>query len=77
MNVLVEESSACRKKLRIEVPADQVKDQFDHVVGAYSRQVKVPGFRPGRAPRDLVRRRFGKEIEQEVRDRLIPKGYRD
>jgi trigger factor len=38
--------------------------------------VKIPGFRPGRAPRQLVTNRYGKDILQEVQDRLVPRGYR-
>jgi trigger factor len=41
----------------------------------YTQAARIPGFRAGRAPRDLVRRRYAKEIEDEVKERLIPDGY--
>jgi trigger factor len=77
MNVVVEEAGPCRKKLKIEVPVERVNTEFDSVLQGFVAAVKVPGFRPGRAPRDLVRKRFGREIVKEVKDRLIPVGYRD
>ena len=76
MKVKIEESKACRKKLRIEVPADEVKSEYGQMVDAYASQAKVPGFRPGKAPKALIQKRFGKDIQEEVRDRLIPQAYR-
>jgi trigger factor len=77
MKVKIEESKACRKKLRIEVPAEEVKAEFGKMVDAYARQARVPGFRPGKAPKHLIRKRYGKDIQEEVRDRLVPQAYRE
>jgi trigger factor len=76
MNVQVEDTGACRKTLRIQIPATEVEQEYTQVLAAYRKQARIPGFRPGRAPEDLIKKRFAKDIEQEVRDRLIPKGYR-
>ena len=77
MNIRVESAGQCRKNVFVEVPADLVKNEFGEVVQAYSQYAKIPGFRPGRAPRDLVRKRFAKEIAQEVKERLVPRAYQE
>jgi trigger factor len=77
MNVRVETAGPCRREVHIEVPADRVNSAFDEVVKAYSQVARIPGFRPGKAPRDLIRRRFQKEIATEVKERLIPAAYQE
>ncbi len=77
MNIVVEDAGPCRKTLKIEIPADAVDEEFDSVLSSYAKAAKIPGFRPGKAPRNLVRNRFKKEIEDDVRQRLIPQGYQD
>ena len=76
MKVTVESAAACRKVLKIEVPADQVGEQFKEVIRGLSRVAQVPGFRPGHAPVSMIEKRFAKEIVEEVRDRLVPKAYK-
>jgi len=76
MNVVVEVLSPCRKKLNIEIPADKVAEEMKSVLSQYSKQANVKGFRPGKAPEGVVKARFGRQIRDDVRDRLIPEGYR-
>lgn len=75
MKVVVEDAGPCRKQLRIEVPAAEVAAEYEEVLSAFARSAKVSGFRPGRAPRDIVARRFGKDIAGELRGSLLPKSY--
>lgn len=75
MNVRMETAGPCRREVHIEVPADRVKSAFEEVTAMYARSARIPGFRPGRAPRDLIRRRYQKEIADDVKERLIPEGY--
>jgi trigger factor len=72
LEVAVTDVSQSKKDLAIEVPADEVKAEFDKAYEAYTRYAKIPGFRPGRAPRGLVKQRFGKEIKDDVIGRLLP-----
>ncbi|HMY76152.1 MAG TPA: trigger factor, partial [Blastocatellia bacterium] len=51
---------------------EEVKAQFDKAYDAYSRHVKVPGFRPGRVPRGVIKQRFSKEVKEEVVGQLLP-----
>lgn len=77
MNIRVETTGPCRKQLHVEVPAEAVSKEFGEIVDMYAGAVRLPGFRPGRAPRDMVKRRFLKDIQDEVKQRLVPRGYQE
>ena len=67
------ESTDCKKELVIEIPPDVLAKESNSVVGHYARKAKIPGFRPGRVPEDLIRRRFREAIEGEIAQSLFPK----
>jgi trigger factor len=60
----------------VEVEAQEVDKTFEAVTREFQREVELPGFRPGKAPRELILKRFGKDIEEEVRAKLINESYR-
>src|SRR5260370_29142165 len=65
-----------RKQLPVEVPAPAVEAETERVVREFGQRVRIPGFRRGKVPSELVRRRFAKDIEREVIDRLLPRYWR-
>src|SRR5262245_31090530 len=71
MQVTVADLSECRKDLTIEVAVEEVKAAFEKVYDAYARYAKMPGFRPGRAPRGVIKQRFAKEAKDEVIKNLV------
>ncbi len=77
MNIRVEQLGPCRRALHVEVPVDQVSKEFADVVGGYVGVARIPGFRAGKAPREMVKRRFAKEISEEIKQRLVPAGYQE
>lgn len=70
--VVITDVAQCQKDISIEVSAEEVKKEFEKTYDAYTRYVKVPGFRPGRVPRDVVKQRFSKEVKDEVVGQLLP-----
>jgi trigger factor len=68
----VEDINATKKRLRIEIPSDVVEREITASLQKIRQNARIPGFRPGKAPISLIQKRFGKEIEAEVLDRLIP-----
>lgn len=68
-----EDVGPCRKKMTIEVPAPAVEAEIGRVVDGFRRQVSIPGFRKGKVPSSLIRKRFREDIESEVADRLVPR----
>ena len=75
MNVSVENLGPCKKLLRVEVPVERVNAVFAETAAVFTRQAHIQGFRPGKAPRDLVLKNFGSRIDDEVKRKLIPDAY--
>ncbi|HEY6403965.1 MAG TPA: trigger factor family protein, partial [Blastocatellia bacterium] len=71
LQVDVADLSQCRKDLTVEVPVEEVKAAFEKTYDVYARNVKSPGFRRGRVPREVIKQRFGKEVHEEVASNLI------
>lgn len=71
--VEVEELSACRKQLKIEVPAPAVEAEMRRVTQEYRKRAKIAGFRQGKVPLELVESRYGDEIRNEVLELLVPR----
>lgn len=69
----VEDTGPCRKRLEIEVPAEAVAAASREVVRELGRRTSLPGFRKGKVPESVVRRRFQDEIREEVVERLVPR----
>ena len=66
MQVSVENTSAIERRLTIQVPAEEVKQQIDARLREIGKQVKLKGFRPGRIPFSVLRQRYGPQATQEV-----------
>ena len=66
MQVSVESNSSVEKRLKIQVPAEKVKKQVDARLRELGKQVRLPGFRPGRIPFSVLKQRYGKQATQEV-----------
>jgi trigger factor len=77
MKCTIEELGQCRKKLNIEFSADETGAEFNATLKGFAKAARIPGFRPGRAPAAMVQRHYGKEIAEEIRDRLVARGYHD
>jgi trigger factor len=76
VNVTVENLAPCKKLVRVEIDAQKVDETFASVTKDFQKQAALPGFRPGKAPRDMVLRKYDKEIQDEVKKKLISDSYR-
>jgi len=65
----------CSRELTIDVPADEVAKTYRNVAAGYRKYAKIPGFRPGKVPENIIRRRFASEIRKEVIDTLLPERF--
>src|SRR5919109_3562282 len=77
MKVEVERQPGSVSKLQIELPAEEVTREWDTIANSFARFAKIPGYRPGKAPRAVVDKRFRKEIQDEVTKKLVSKSYRE
>lgn len=77
MQVSVENVGALGRRLNISVPADQLEKVFADRLQKLSRQVKVPGFRPGKVPLKMVEAQYGAKLLEEAAGDVIQASYRE
>ena len=77
MNVEVENLPNCITTLRVEVPAEKVSKTWDTVAQDYTHYAKIPGYRPGKAPRTVIENKFKKQIREEVEKKLLSESCRE
>ncbi|MBS0170560.1 MAG: trigger factor [Nitrospira sp.] len=75
MKMEMTELGPMKRALKIEVPADEVNSRFAQAYSELNRQVRIPGFRPGKAPLPLLEQRYAKTIEEDVIRSLVPDFY--
>ena len=76
MNVTIENLAPCRKKLRVDVDSQTVDQAFASVTTDMQRSIRLPGFRPGKVPSSLITKNFAKDLEAEVRKKIINDSYK-
>ena len=76
MNVQLTSVSDTRKSLVVVLDPAEVDAEHQSVVGEFTREARLPGFRPGRAPATMIAKRFGKEIAEEFKQKVVAKAYR-
>ncbi len=77
MNVSVKDAGACRKTMTIEIPADKIGEEKAETLKAYMKFANIPGFRKGKAPKHVVAKKYAKEIDQDLQERVLPKYYHE
>jgi trigger factor len=65
--------SETQKTLAIEIPSDVVDAEIDRVAKGYTKQARIPGFRPGKVPKTIIKQRFREQILHDVMHDLIPR----
>ncbi len=65
----------CKHSFEVSLPAEKVKEAFDEVYSDLGKYASVPGFRQGKAPRDLLELHYSKTAKEEVLKKLIPETY--
>ena len=64
--------ATCRKELDLEIPAEEVTKATEKVAKDFAKIARIPGFRPGKAPIALIKKRFASDIKSEVLQTLVP-----
>ena len=71
LDVEVEEVGPCKKHVRVTIPRRSIDTVMESAVGEFTNQAEIPGFRAGRVPAALVRKRFRKELGEQVKQNLL------
>src|SRR5213595_1601221 len=77
MKVEVEKQAGSVSTLQIEVPSEEVSKEWDAIANSFARFAKIPGYRPGKAPRTVIEKRFRKQIQDELTKKLVSKSYHE
>ncbi len=77
MKVEVETQPGSVSTLQIELPPEDVSKEWDSIANSFARFARIPGYRPGKAPRSVIEKRFRKEIQDELTKKLVSKSYHD
>lgn len=75
MNIIVEKQPNCIATLRVEVPSDTVNSERAKIVSGYAAQARIPGFRPGKAPKKVIEKKFQSAIAEELDEKLVRQAY--
>ena len=70
-------SEGVERHIQVSVPAEAVKDAEEKAARRYASTVRLPGFRPGKAPATVVRKKFGDAIRQEALESLVREAYQE
>ena len=77
IEITTKKSEGVERLLEVSVPADEVRTAEDQAARKYASRVRLPGFRPGKAPPAIVRKKFGEAIRQEALQSLVQEAYRE
>ncbi len=77
MNVQITDINETRKTLTVTLDKGEVQGEYTVLLGEFTKQVNLPGFRPGKAPAAMVAKRYSKELKDEFKSKVIGKAYRD
>lgn len=71
----IKEISSTTKRLTINIPQDVIRSATENIYSKLSSTTRIPGFRPGKAPRSILEKRYGKNVEAEVIEKIVPEFY--
>ncbi len=77
MNVQIADITETRKTLTVTLDKSEVDGEYNAILVDFTRQASLPGFRPGKVPPAMVAKRFGKELKEEFKHKVVGKAYRD
>jgi trigger factor len=75
MDIKIQITNPTRRNVTVTIPAADIATTEKEVVKSFVREASLPGFRPGKAPEIIVRQKYGKNIDDEVNQQLVSKGY--
>ncbi|HEY3602949.1 MAG TPA: trigger factor [Chthoniobacterales bacterium] len=75
MKVEVETQPDCVATLKIELPPSEVSKEWDAIASSFAAHARIPGYRPGKAPKRVIEAKFRKDIQDELTKKLVSKSY--
>lgn len=76
LKVSVSDGKVCEKVLKVQIDSEQIQKEYDSYYASIAPKAKIPGFRPGKAPKHVLKMHYGNEARDEVLKHLINHSYR-
>jgi trigger factor len=73
MSDKAKKDNKCKREIELEIPASEVMQEWDRVIAQYSSRAKIRGFRPGKAPKDMIKRMYYPDIQETLINNLVPR----
>ena len=77
IQITTKKSEGAERLLEVSVPVETVREAEDRAARRYASQARLPGFRPGKAPAAMVKKRFAQAIRQEALESLVQDAYKE
>jgi trigger factor len=77
LTVEIVEVNSCKRNLAVEVPPEELNQEVDKIALEYARNVKVPGFRPGKTPLSIIRQRYGSDLIKDATQKIIERCWKE
>ena len=75
MKTEVKKLDSTKRELNVTLTGDVVKNKFEEIFSQVAKEAKVPGFRPGKAPRDMLEKHYAGSVHEQVLKELVPDVY--
>ena len=75
MNINTKDINETRKLLIVSVSGQEIEAEADKILEEFKHSVKIQGFRPGKAPESLIKKRYGKELASELNRKVTSQAY--
>jgi trigger factor len=77
LTVEIVEINSCKRSLTVELPSEVLDQEVDGIAREYARNAKIPGFRPGKIPMNIIKQRYGNDLLKEATQRIIERCWKD
>jgi trigger factor len=77
LTVEIIEVNSCKRNLAVEVPAQELEQEIEKIAREHARNAKIPGFRPGKAPLNIIRQRYGSDLLQDATQNIMDRCWKD
>ncbi|MBN2329369.1 MAG: trigger factor [Candidatus Omnitrophica bacterium] len=71
-----QDTGICTKTVKIEIPTEEIDAELEGVYKEFMENAQVPGFRPGKAPRQIIRMKYGKHLDKEAREKAVETAFK-
>ena len=75
MKTEVKKLDSTKCEINVAISGELVKNKFEEVFTQIAKEAKVPGFRPGKAPRDILEKHYASSVHEQVLKELVPDVY--